>query len=426
LPLVVRSARGLGEITFVGVDLSKSPLDEWVGRKAFLQAVLRPYLAQRDEAKGAQSLVARGYNDLSGALRQRLGRSFVGVAPISFSLVLILAIAYLLALGPVDYLLVHRWLRRPWVAWISFPLIVFVFGMAAIALADWRQAGTAARVNRLEVVDIDTVSGRARGTFWATLYSPRAEQYDVALDVELPGEGAPAAETLISWWGLPGVGIGGMQAGGTELGIVRDGYRYGPGLESLADVPVLMSATKSLLARWTAPTATIVDAQLADADGLVEGFIANHSDTPLHNLRLLYNGWAYRLGNLEPGRRIDVGEEISPRRVKTIVTQDALGPPPPGQADGNVFVAQRATAEQILNLMIFYEAAGGFGFAQLANDYQAYCDLSRLLELGRAILVADVPTGGSRLVDANTKASLDDEPGEAAVVYRFVLPVSKP
>jgi hypothetical protein len=447
LPLLVRTARGLGEVTFVGVDLAASPLKEWPGRKPFLQAVLQPYLAPRDDREAAQSLVARGYNDLSGALRQRMGRSFVGVAPMTFSVVTLLAIAYLLVLGPVDYLIVHRWLQRPGAAWITFPLVVLVFGLAALALGDWRRAGGGVRVNRLELVDIDTVAGQARGTVWATLYSPRAEQFDVALDVESPGNRAtPRVNVLVSWWGLPGMGIGGMQSVGTDLDIVGAGYQYGSrsrkpeplpigrlsdlsvtgnGLESLVDVPVLTSSTKSLLARWTAPAARLIDAQFADEEGLVEGFIENHSGAPLRNVRLHYNGWAYRLGNLDPGRRIDVGDEFSPRRVKTVVTQDAVGPAPPGQEEGTVFVAERATAEQILNLMMFYEAGGGFGFAQLANDYQPYCDLSRLLELGRAILVADAPTRGSRLADAETGAAVGDAEDKGVVVYRFVLPVSK-
>ncbi|MEX2309279.1 MAG: hypothetical protein WD738_16890 [Pirellulales bacterium] len=423
LPLVVRTARGLGEVAFIGVDLGKTPLSEWSGRKAFLQAALGPYLQQGDEGAGSQSLVIRGYNDLSGALRQRLGQSFEGVTPITFPVVTVLAIAYLLMLGPLDYLLVHRWLRRPWVAWVSFPLIVLVFGLAAIALADWRRPGAESRVNQLELVDIDTVTGQARGTFWAALYSPRAQQFDLGLDVELPSGSAEPA-ILVSWWGLPGVGIGGMQSGGSEPGIVRGGYRYGAGLDSLVEVPVLTSSTKSLLARWTAPVAPLIDSQLADQDGLVAGSIENRSGVPLRNVRLLYNGWGYRLGNLEPGRRIDVSEEISPRRVKTIVTQDALGAAT-RRADGNAFVAHGAKPEAILSLMTFYEAAGGIGFAQLPNRYQDYCDLSRMLELGRAVLIADVPGKGSRLVDGDSGVVLGNEQVAGAVVYRFVLPVRK-
>jgi hypothetical protein len=426
LPLVVRAPHGLGEVAFCAVDLSKSPLREWVGRKPLLQALLRPYRAERGEADAAQSLIARGYNDLSGALRQRLGRSFDGVAPISFSLVLLVAIAYLLTLGPLDYLIVHRWLRRPWVAWVSFPLIVCLFGLVAIALAGWRQPDARARVNRLEIVDVDMLTGRARGTYWATLYSPRAERFNLSLDIAPHDDHVqPEANTLIAAWGLPGIGIGGMDASGAELQIVQQAYRYGPGLDSLAEVPVLGGATKSFLVRWTAHAPKMIEARLADVDGLAAGYIENRSGMPLLNLRLLYNGWAYRLGNLRPGRRIDVGDETSPRRVKTIVMHGALGLAATAEENGNVFVVQHATAAQILNVMMFYEAAGGFAFARLANNYQAYCDLSRFLELGRAIAVVDVPAGGSRLADAASGESLADERDPGSAVYRFVLPVNK-
>ena len=59
-----------------------------------------------------------------------------------------------------------------------------------------------------------------------------------------------------------------------------------------------------------------------------------------------------------------------------------------------MFFSDRATADELLNVMMFYDAAGGQSFAGLPNRYQSYCDLSRLLELGRAILVAEVPAPG--------------------------------
>ena len=425
LPLVVRAARGLGEVAFVGVDLNRPPLADWPGRKAFYQEVLRPYVAALDDEAAEQKLVTRGYNDLSGALRQRLGGFFVGVAPITFPVVAVLAIVYLLVLGPVDYFAVNRW-RRPWLAWMTFPLIVLLFGLGALAFADWRRGDAGVRVNRLELVDIDTTTGQARGTFWATLYSPKAEQFDLKLNVDSLAESPDAKfKTLLSWWGLPGVGIGGMSSGTADLAIIDSGYQIAPEFDKVDGVPVLTSATKSFLARWTAPAPKLIDAQLIEENELVAGFIENRTGRPLRNLRLLYNGWAYRLGRLEPGRRVELNDEISPRRVKTIVTQEALGPVNQGPNEANVFVADQATTEQILNLMMFFDAAGGYGFAQLGNRYQAYCDLSRLLDMGRAILVADVPNGGSRLVDADSDQALGNDEDPATVVYRFVLKVNK-
>jgi hypothetical protein len=426
LPLVVRAARGFGEITFAGVDLARPPFADWPGRAAFLQALLRPYLSEANSDAPPQSLVARGYNDLSGALRQRLGRSLVGVAPVTFPMVAVLAIAYLLVLGPLDYVVVHRWLRRPWAAWITFPLAVILFGGATFAIADWRKGAGGERVNRIELVDVDTLSGQVRGTFWATLYSPRARQFDVALDVEpIVEDGQARAEVLLSSWGLPGEGIGGMQARRTDLGIGEGEYQYGLDLDELKNVPVITSGTKSLLARWTRPAASPLEAELVDRDGLLAGHIENRTGRTLRNLRLLYNGWAYRLGHLQPGRRVEFGQDSSPRRVKTVVAQDALGPSAPALTEGTVFDPERATANELLKLMMFYEAAGGLGFAGLPSHYQAYCDLSRTLEVGRAVLVADADSPGSRLVDSAAGRQLGDERDATAVVYRFVLPVKK-
>jgi hypothetical protein len=425
LPIVVRSARGLGEIAFAAVDLTRPPLSEWSGRITFLQALLRPYVANDAVRDESQSLVTRGYDDLSGALRQRLGHSFALVASIGFALVAALAIAYVLLLGPADYLLVQRWLRKPLAAWITFPLMVLFGVTGALALGAWRNGSDRPRVNRLELVDVDTVKVQVRGTLWATLYSPTAEQFNVAVQTApLAGQSDTSAETLLSWWGLPGVGIGGMQAAGADLDFIRDSYHYAPELDALRGVPVVTASTKSLLARWVAPAPQLLEAKLKDQDGLATGSIVNNTGRPLRNARLLYRDWGYRLGNLAIGQRIDVGEQSDPRKVKTIVNGSALGGSASDRPAGSVFLPERASAVELLNLMMFYDAGGGTAFAQLPNRYQAYCDLSRLVDLGRAVFIAEADAPGSQLVDPASGEVLGNNEDFAAVFYRFVLPVA--
>jgi hypothetical protein len=295
-----------------------------------------------------------------------------------------------------------------------------------MSLAAWRNGGTVSHANGLELVDIDTVAGRARGTLWTTLYSPTATRFDLSVKgPKLPKDSTPGNDTLLSWWGLPGNGIGGMQSGGIDLGIVHGGYRYGADRNSLLGVPILASATKSLISRWTAPVSTMIDADLADQDGLAVGSITNRTGFTLRNVRLLYGSWAYRLGDMSAGKRAEVGEQLSPRKVKTIVTHDALGETGASKpaVEGQVFVPEKASAKEILSLMMFYEAAGGYGFAHLPNRYQAYCDLSRTLELGRAIVVADAAGPVAELADNATGAAVGDKQDESTVVYRFVMPV---
>jgi hypothetical protein len=420
LPLVVRAARGLGEIAFVAVDPTKPPFSEWPGRKQFIDAVMRPYLNAYDVG-GTQKLVTRGYNDLSGALRQNMGRTFAGVVPIGFSLVAVFAIAYLLVLGPLDYFVIRRWSKQTWLAWITFPAIVLLFGGLALAVADRRQGGSTRRINQAELVDVDTMSGRARGTVWSAVYSPHADRVDFRLDVELLSGKIEDTEARLHSWALPGAGIGGTQSGG-ESPESGEGYRYGDNFGKLIGVPILTSGTKSLLGRWTASVGPLVLADLRNEDGLVTGSIENRTGRQLRNVRLYHGEWGYRLGTLAEGARADVGEDLRPRNFKTIVTQDSLAAGASDLTEERVFVADRASLKELVNTMMFYEAVGGSGFAHLANRFQAYCDLSRLPMLGRAVLVADVATKGSGIIDAENGDVIGDQ-DSSAVIYRFILPV---
>jgi hypothetical protein len=253
------------------------------------------------------------------------------------------------------------------------------------------------------------------------VYSPAADRLDLRLDVELLGAGPTTAEAKLHSWALPGTGIGGTQSGGKNLGTF-DAYLYRDGHRELIGVPILTSGTKSLLGRWTAPAGALVRAELTNEDGLVTGSIENRTGRTLGDVRLYFGEWGYRLGTLADGARINVGEELRPRSFKTIVTQDSMGASDRNSTEEQVFVPERASPREILNVMMFYEAVGGFGFAQLQNRLQAECDLSRFPMLGRALLVAEVETKGSRLVDPESGSAIGEE-DSGGVIYRFVLPV---
>jgi hypothetical protein len=426
LPLVARGALGLGEVAFAGVDLSAPPLAQWPGRAAFLRALLRPYLASHEAGDSPQSLMTLGYNDLSGALRQRLGSTFRNVTTVKFPVVAALAVFYLALLGPADYWLVHRVLRRPGLAWVSFAALVTVTSVGAYALGAWSKGTGEPRLNQVELVDVDLTSGRARGTYWAAIYSPDSRRYDLGLDVPQLGD-APRAvgQLLLASWGLPGSGIGGMDAQRIELGLTRTGYRFSAMLDALEDVPILTASTKSLLGRWTASAPSQIEADLSQEDGLALGSLVNRSGGVLKNARLMYGSWAYRLGDLADGEEVQLGQHLNAIQVKTMVARtagisaDRLA----GETGRTMFLADRASVHELLNLMMFYEAGGGQGFAELPNRYQGYCDLSRLIQLGRAILVAESPARGSVLIDRATGSALAHDDDAAAVMVRFVLPV---
>jgi hypothetical protein len=84
LPLVIRAPRGLGEVTFVGLDFDRPPLSTWAGRRGVLRATMKPLIAGDEPDSVSRNLMTSGYEDLSGTLRQRLAESFAGVRPASF------------------------------------------------------------------------------------------------------------------------------------------------------------------------------------------------------------------------------------------------------------------------------------------------------------------------------------------------------
>ncbi len=428
LPIVVRAARGLGELVFVGVDLTEPPFVDWSGRGAFLEAVLRPYLADADANRAKQKLVSLGYDDLAGALRQRLGRSFAGVASIGFPWVALLVIGYLVLLGPLDYFFVQRVTRRSWVAWLTLPLIVLATSAGAALLAGAAKSTDAPRFNHAELVDFDLTTGRTRGICWATLYSSRAKQFDVTLAPQLPsGKPAAGAQTLVSWLGLPGSGLGGMHAAGEPIDVAGVGYREADHLSALSGLPVLTASTKSLLARWDlGPPSPGGEPQLLadlslDDDGMLVGSITNSTGAPLAGAYVLHGRWGYRLGELSPAEQIEIGPQLGPKQVKSIVTRRSRTT---SASDADIFLASRATADELLDVMMFYEAAGGEAFAGLPNRYQSDCDLSALLDLDRAILVAQGTQSGSQWTNTTTGESLETDDDASTIVYRFIIPLN--
>jgi hypothetical protein len=427
LPVVVRSAHGFGEICFVGLDLDQPPLAGWPGRNAFLHAVLEPYLWTPDQTSLPQHLSSLGYSDISGALRHQLGRAFVSVTTVSFPIVAALIVAYLLLIGPLDYLLVQKLFGRPMLGWVTFPLIVLLTCGGAVGISHWSK-GIHIHVNQAEVVDVDAASSSVRGTYLSTLYDPRAARHDLKLAHRLPGDETPqSAQSLLSWFGLAGSGLGGMHASGAALDVTRSGYSFAPQLDALKDVPILSGSTKSFMSRWTASARAPASADLKlDDDGILSGTIKNDSNARLTDAYLLCGQWAYRLGDVAPGQHIKVSPELNAVHVKTLLTRRVLRSRSASaeSAAHNVFMIDQATPDELLTAMMFYDALGGRAFVGLPNRYLAFCDLTRLLDLGRAILVANGENPGSQLVDGDSGLPLAASDDPSTVVYRVSFPTS--
>ena len=160
--------------TVVGIDVDRPPLSEWPPLSVVMSRLAGlTELTQRAAAPSRTGRLAHsGITDLASQLAQAQ-RTFPQVERSSLWTVLGLLVGYLVLIGPIDYVLAHRVLRRPHLTWVTFPLLV----AAAAVLAGW----TARRTN----------GGSAR----------RVTAWRVRLAAKLNGSLSPAGVPVLrSYW----------------------------------------------------------------------------------------------------------------------------------------------------------------------------------------------------------------------------------
>lgn len=428
LPVVVRKARGFGQVIFVAVDLNQPPFDHWHDRPLLLAKLLDLPLGAGDELAEGAAMMHFGYGDLSGQLRSALDRfDDVQIAP--FWLVAALIVVYLLLIGPGDYFFLRKFARRMTWTWCTFSLLVVLTCVGAYLLA-FRLKGNEVRFEQADVVDVDAASGLMRGQTWTNLFSPKTETYDLRVRPHQPGgRFLGDSQSWMAWFGLPGKSLGGMnpQAGGTSLW--SSPYRFSPNLDALYEAPIQVWATKSFCARWNATTKVFPEAELADESQFLVGSIVNTLDFPLEQCILAYGRSVYELGALRPGQAARLGPMSKRSELKTLLTGRKIVFTTTGdkfQQEATPYDQSSTDIPYILRMMMFFDAAGGRRYTGLWNDYQSFVDLSALLKADRAILMAQAPDEKQ----AGATLLRDDEPLDGSrnnhvTMYRFVFPVKK-
>ena len=118
-----------------------------------------------------------------------------------------------------------------------------------------------------------------------------------------------------------------------------------------------------------------------------------------------------------------IDDRRDPLKVKTLLTREVRSAAFVNDTGGKeVFVVGQASVDQLMDLMMFYDAVGGKRFVRLSNQLQPFLDLSHLLKQGRAILIARSVQPGSELL--RDGQSMHQDGNQHWTIYRFVLPVT--
>lgn len=426
LPLVVRSRLGFGELVFVGIDFDQAPLLDWRGRNAFFKRVFQWEEDQSPQDTGSQRFNASSTDDMVGTLRTALDSKFSGVQVVSFALVALLVIGYILLIGPGDYYFVKKVLGQPKYTWVTFPVLVVGVSAAAYFYANWTK-GDQLRLNQVEIVDVDERSELVRGTVWTHFFTPQVDQYNLNFEPAfLETRDQQVEGRQLSWLGLPGYALGGMQTSGHQTSFFDTGYSYPASLDSIEAMPVQVWSTKTITARWNAQIESPVTSNLRrTVDELVLGHIENNTGIVLEDCLLLYQNWAYHIGRAADGSTILIDYDLQPRTVRTMLTSATAGDVTETNTaeDGTVsFRLAQSDVTRLVKAMMFFEAINGRSYTGATNRYQHFVDMSGILEQGdSAILFARRAVAGSQWLDDGEPLQSDDD--RHWVYYRFVLPV---
>jgi hypothetical protein len=264
--LVYRWARGAGAVTFTAFDLSS--LRGWTGEPELWSRLLAPLdvLAPGLDAR------QRRLNLLQSTLRlPSLG------LPSAWTLLLFL-IGYILAIGPLNYLILRRLRRLEW-AWLTVPAAVLMFA-GGLYVVGFGLRGGQSQVNQVAIVQGSEGQPRGFATAFVGLFSPRRASYTLLFP----------SNTLVSeartWNDLTNE---------TSTAIEGDA-----GME-VPNVLVDVGSVRTFMTEGAVDVGASVQSDVRSDGGQITGQIRNIGSEPLEDA-FIVRGTAYQaLGTLAPG-----------------------------------------------------------------------------------------------------------------------------
>lgn len=284
-------AYGSGQVTLLGFD----PASSWIVDSKAAQGLWRRLLP----ARTSSGLSFADDSMLVSAVSQLPS---LALPPIG-GLIVLLA-AYILLIGPVNYLVLRRLDRREW-AWLTMPVLVVIFTVGAYGF------GTALRGNDVIVNEVAIVRGAAgatdgTGQIYLGVFSPSRGQYQLRV---------PGGALLSS-------PINGDVFGGTGAASQLDVLQGDPA--RVRNLDVGFGSLRTIRAE-TAVTVPLVDADLRLEDGRLKGTVRNASTRTLQDAAVVLGGTVALLKDLAPGAAASVDMPIQNTQFGQSLSDKVVG-----------------------------------------------------------------------------------------------------
>ncbi len=460
-PLVVRTGESLGTVTAIALDLNDLPFVRVTDDRQSLVWESLPELCRwlaglpliptlvEGSQRPQSDLNPTGVSDLQTQLVNTLDR-FPEVVRPSYWVVLGSALLFLVIVGPLDFLVVHRLLRRPHWTWFSLPLWIILGGLFGLSAAT-RTGGDRQLTRQLDLVTWDAVEGTACLDSWLTIYSPEHHRYQVACTPGAMNPAATASRTQLRWAARPEPGFRGLYRE-TDIGSGAT-VEVAEGGASINALPIRHGSSNVLEAKSHWEQALPVQAEFSDeGDGHLQGKFSHQFEGELVDWVLVYGSFAYLPPRNSAGVEspLRAGEELRAERIPSRLVVDhlvRLSTRSIERRDGKMvdYSMSRQTYDPLnrdlftlMQTLSFNQLAGGSSYTKLTNTTRQSEDLSRLVDAHRAVVFgrwrnsayqdAETPVIDGVAEPLAAQYSLDGQPVTPRYrecFVRWVLPVKQ-
>ncbi len=439
--LVVRYAHGFGRVTLVGVDFDKRPLVNWRGLDALVAAIGELGQQEGKTSRGPERLSRTGISELQTQLHTALAR-FPETTEQSVPNMLGMVLLFLLVIGPIDFFLVQKWLKRPELTWVSFPGVVVLAVLAATVTAGAAR-GSKVAVQQLDFVDYDANSGHMRQTSWAVTYSPDNRRYSLDFQPNKTVKFGGSVPHSINWLSNPESNYGGMyRVGGFEVG--KPEYELPASLANVRNAPIAAGSTRSWRGHFETQIAEPLIESKLERMGVgqftTDSYVMHHFDGPVDQWMVAYAGRVYfhsvrdsgvmAPSSIAPGQRLDLSSiNIRNTDLKSFLTgatyrSHKTRKGPTEDEHFHTITKYDPTGEDLIEIsrmISLHHAAGATEYTTLTNSALQQLDWSDLMTLDRAVFFGVLENPASRLaVDGSVPEST-----RHTVVVRCLIPVKE-
>ncbi len=306
---------GSGDVSLVGFD----PTTGWIVDSKAAQGLWRRLLP-------ARTPTGLSFADDSMLVSAVSQLPSLALPPVG-GLIALLA-AYILLIGPINYVILRRLDRREW-AWLTMPVLVVVFTVGAYGF------GTALRGNDVIVNEVAIIRGAAgatdgTGQIYLGVFSPSRGQYQL----QVPG-GALLSSPING------------DFGGTGAASQLDVLQGDPA--RIRNLDVGFGSLRTIRAE-TAVSVPLVQTELRLQDGFLVGTVRNASTEALHGAALVLGSNVASLKDLAPGAQASVNLQILNTQFGQSLSDKVVGQifAPDGRAsNSNDLYAQHSMVDQL-------------------------------------------------------------------------------